>query len=141
MAPSTSSPGRIQLPGGNITYGQAGVLSVDSCAVDACTEFQEEVGIALRPSQLSLWRVKVGGRFDDVGIIYGCDLDISEREIRQAFGAHVQAERKAGVIPEFEELVFLNADHFRRPADGEWVDYLSLVICEINRPPVRRRDP
>lgn len=141
MARSTSSAGRVQLPGGNITCGQTGVLSVESCADDACTEFREEIGIALRPSQLSLWRVKVGGLFDDVGIIFGCDLNISERDICQAFDAHVQAEREAGANPEFEELLFLGSDYFRRPADGEWVDYLSLVTREIGLPLVPRGDP
>jgi 8-oxo-dGTP pyrophosphatase MutT (NUDIX family) len=135
MAGNTSSPGRLQLPGGNVTIGRTGLLSAESCAADACREFQEEVGIALQPTQLNLWRVKVGGRFDDVGIIYLCDLGMSEREIREAFDLHVRAERQAGMSSEFEELLFVDTDFFARATAREWVDYLPIVAHQLGQPP------
>lgn len=131
MAGNTSSPGRLQLPGGNVTIGRAGLLSADSCADDACREFQEEVGIALQPDQLDLWCVKVGGRFDDVGIIYVCDPGMSEREIREAFDLHVRAERQAGISSEFEEVMFVDDDFFAGETAREWVDYLPVVAHQL----------
>lgn len=139
MSRNTSSPRRLQLPGGNVMRGRSGTLSPESCAEDACREFQEEVGIALQSSQLELWRIKVGGRFDDVGIIYLCDLCMPEREIREAFDAQVRAERRAGMSPEFEGLVFVDADFFVRATTYEWVDYLPTVAHQLGQPPVRRR--
>jgi len=131
MSRKTSSPMQLQLPGGNVTRGQSGALSAASCADDAWREFKEEVGIALQPSQLKLWRVKVGGRFDDIGIIYLCDLQMSELEIRKAFDLHVRAERQAGATPEFEDLVFVNADFFVTTTACEWVDYLPAVAHQL----------
>ena len=127
MAENTSSPGRLQLPGGNVTVGPTGLLSADSCAGDACREFQEELGIVLQPTQLNLWRVKVGGSFNDVGIIYQCDPGMSERAIREAFDLHVRAERRAGISSEFDELLFVDTDFFASATTHEWVDYLPIV--------------
>jgi 8-oxo-dGTP pyrophosphatase MutT (NUDIX family) len=131
MAGNTSSPGRLQLPGGNVTIGRTGLLSADSCAEDACREFQEEVGIVLQPTQLNLWRVKVGGRFDDVGLIYVCDPGMSEREIQDVFDLHARAERQAGISSEFEELLFVGADFFAGATEREWVDYLPIVANQL----------
>ena len=137
MAENTSSPGRLQLPGGNVTIDRTGLLSADSCAVDACREFQEEVGISLLPTQLVLWRVKVGGRFDDVGIIYLCDLGMSEQKIREAFNLHARAEKQAGVSTEFDELLFVNTDYFLSATERDWVDYLPSVASQLGQPPTR----
>lgn len=115
--------------------GRTGLLSADSCADDACREFQEEVGIVLQPTQLNLWRIKVGGRFDDVGIIYVCDPGMSEREIRDAFDLHVRAERQAGISSEFEELLFVDTDFFARGTAREWVDYLPIVAHQLAQHP------
>ena len=113
------------------------MLSADSCAVDACREFQEEVGISLLPTQLVLWRVKVGGRFDDVGIIYLCDLGMSEQKIREAFNLHARAEKLAGVSTEFDELLFVNTDYFLSATERDWVDYLPRVASQLGQPPTR----
>ena len=112
MAGNTSSPGRLQLPGGNVTVGRTGLLSAESCAEEACREFREEIGIDLRPDQLTLWRVKVGGRSDDVGIIFLCEPGRSEHEIRVAFDLHVKAVREAGMSSEFEDLLFVDTNFF-----------------------------
>ena len=124
-------PGSTSAARGNVTIGRTGLLSADSCADDACREFQEEVGIVLQPAQLNLWRIKVGGRFDDVGIIYLCDPGMSEREIREAFDLHVRAERRAGISSEFEELLFVDTDFFARATTREWVDYLPIVAHQL----------
>lgn len=137
MAENTSSPGRLQLPGGNVVIGRTGLLSAENCANDACREFQEEVGIALLPTQLDLWRVKVGGRFDDVGIIYLCDIGMSEHEIQDAFTLHARADREAGVSSEFEELLFVNTGFFGSATAGEWVDYLPIVVNQLGQPQTR----
>ena len=139
MAGNTSSPGRLQLPGGNVTVGGTGLLSAESCAEEACREFQEEIGIELRADQLTLWRVKVGGRSDDVGIIFLCEPGRSEHEIRVAFDLHVTAVRQAGIPSEFEELLFVDTNYFAGATAHEWVDYLPVVACELERSPVEQK--
>ena len=136
MAGNTSSPNRLQLPGGNVTVGRTGLLSAESCAVEACREFQEEIGIKLRPDQLTLWRIKVGGRSDDVGIIFLCEPGRSEDEIRVAFDLHVNAVREAGMSSEFEDLLFVDTNFFAGATAHEWVDYLPDVARELERSPV-----
>jgi 8-oxo-dGTP pyrophosphatase MutT (NUDIX family) len=140
MSNNTSSPGRLQLPGGNVTRGRSGALSSESCAEDACREFEEEVGLMLQPSLLDLWRVKVGGRFDDLGLIYMCNLDMSEHEICAAFEKHVRAERLAGSSPEFQTLMFIDASFLDQGSTYNWVDYLPSVARLLAQPPMRRRN-
>jgi len=139
MAGNTSSPNRLQLPGGNVTVGRTGLLSAESCAEEACREFQEEIGIALLPDELSLWRVKAGGQFDDVGVIFKCEPGRSEREIREAFDLHVQTVRRAGMSSEFEELLFVGTDFFAGGISHEWVDYLPVVARELGQSPAERK--
>jgi 8-oxo-dGTP pyrophosphatase MutT (NUDIX family) len=139
MAEETASPGRLQLPGGNVTVGRTGLLSAESCAEEACREFQEEIGIALLPDELSLWRVKAGGQFDDVGVIFKCEPGRSEREIREAFDLHVQTVRRAGMSSEFEELLFVGTDFFAGGISHEWVDYLPVVARELGQSPAERK--
>jgi len=137
MAGNTSSPNRLQLPGGNVTVGRTGLLSAESCAAEACREFGEEIGIELRPDQLTLWRLKVGGRSDDVGIIFLCEPDLSEHEIRVAFDLHLTAVGKAGMYSEFTELLFVDTNYFAGATAHEWVDYLPVVACELERSPIQ----
>ena len=137
MAGNTSSPNRLQLPGGNVTVGRTGLLSAESCAAEACREFGEEIGIELRPDQLTLWRLKVGGRSDDVGIIFLCEPDLSEHEIRVAFDLHLTAVRQAGMYSEFTELLFVDTNYFAGATAHEWVDYLPVVACELERSPIQ----
>ena len=139
MAEETASPGRLQLPGGNVTVGRTGLLSAESCAEEACREFQEEIGIALLPDELSLWRVKAGRQFDDVGVIFKCEPGRSEREIREAFDLHVQTVRRAGMSSEFEELLFVGTDFFAGGISHEWVDYLPVVARELGQSPAERK--
>jgi len=139
MAGNTSSPNRLQLPGGNATVGRTGLLSAESCAHEACREFQEEIGIELRPDQLTLWRVKVGGRSDDVGIVFLCEPGRSEDEIRVAFDLHVKAVRQAGMSSEFEELLFVDTNFFAGGISEEWVDYLPVVTRELGQSPAERK--
>lgn len=129
MAPGTASPGRVQLPGGNISNEDWDV-SLDSTARDARREFMEEVGIDVSPQDLELWRVKVGGRFDDLGLIFRLNRLISETDILQQFRARVGRLKAANCEPEFSQIAFVAAtdglDMFGPP-----VDYLPMVLSEI----------
>jgi hypothetical protein len=135
MARNTSSPKRLQLPGGNITLGHSGIVSVGTCALDACKEFEEEVGVDLDPAQLEPWRIKVGGSFDDLGIIYACDLGLTEDDVRATFQSHAHAERKMGRAAELEDVLFVDAHFDASMTTYDYVDYLPAVIREFTRRP------
>lgn len=106
---------------------------MESCAMDACREFQEEVGISLLPSQLKLNCIKVGGHFDDIGIIYDCELRMTEVEIRRAFELHVARENEKSGVPEFVELLFVDDGFFCTELEYEWVDYLPAVTHHLTK--------
>lgn len=131
MSPDTSSPNRLQLPGGNITLDAAGGLSLPHCAADACQELKEEVGISLDTSALRLWRIKVGGEFDDVGLIFKCRTPMTEAEILDAFELHCSLLRLAGESPELSGLDLIDPTTFELRPSVDCVDYLPMVVSAL----------
>jgi hypothetical protein len=130
MSETTSSPLRLQLPGGNLTLPTAGELSLAHCAADACQELREEVGVSLDVSALRLWRVKTGGDHDDVGIIFECRPALSNARIQDIFDRHHRALLSNGEAPEFDRLLFVRPACFRSGA-FECVDYLRSVALAL----------
>jgi hypothetical protein len=126
MSETTSSPFRLQLPGGNITWPDPTGLSLSHCAVDACQELREEVGISVDVSALRLWRVKTGGKHNDVGVIFECRSALNNAQIQDVFRQHQNDLRSRGETPEFSQLTLIHPAQFR--SNGiECVDYLPSV--------------
>lgn len=130
MASNTSTPGRLQLPGGNVELGSGAVLNVNVCREHACREVEEEVGLYVQAEHLKLWRIKVAGAFGDVGLIFKNRTAIDEVVISRSFAEHVREMAVAGASSEISELRFLAAAA-DMPADERWVDYLPAVLTQI----------
>ena len=130
MSETTSSPSRLQLPGGNITLPDQGELSLAHCIANACEEVQEEVGLSLAPTALRFWRVKTGGAHSDIGIMFECQLAITNAEISDAFERHKEALRSRAEIPELDRLLFVRPADLRLDA-FECVDYLPSVALAL----------
>lgn len=130
MSETTSSPLRLQLPGGNVTLPTGGRLSLAHCAADACQEVREEVGVSLDVLDLRLWRVKTGGAHDDVGIMFECRSKLSNAQIQDIFDRHQQALLSNDEPSEFDRLLFVRPAGFRSDA-FECVDYLPSVALTL----------
>lgn len=134
MASRTSTPKRLQLPGGNVELTDSSKLTIESCTQDACRELFEELGIDLKPSQIYLWRVKIGGDFDDVGLIFTNRTPIPEQTINDSFFSHIKNLHEQGVTPEISKLHFINNLKFSDREKSNYVDYLPSVIKELITP-------
>ena len=58
MNKKTSSPGRLQLPGGNISLEKLNEITIEHCRLDASRELLEETGLFVEPNELRFWLVK-----------------------------------------------------------------------------------
>lgn len=122
MSANTSTPGRIQLPGGNIEPHPAG-LTEAVARTTAAQELAEETGVALDSTALTLTHVI---RSADVGVLYATTLASTLSEVEQLFLAHTR-----GGGNEFDQLVaFTRGRGAAREAPGPYVDYLAAVIAE-----------
>lgn len=128
MATRTASPGRLQLPGGNIEPTGCR-LDTAKCEDVAAKELEEETGIQLSGRDLKLWRIKSGGSNNDVGFIFRLRNELTTEQVESVFRSHVARCRANGSIPELEKLHFVgSADELpNAPA----VDYLVDVVREI----------
>lgn len=90
MAVTTSTPGRTQLPGGNVELPPGGVpLTEEGVRAEAVRELAEETGLVLSPDQVTLWLVKSRGDHGDVGIIFRASHQ-NAVDLRKTFTRHRQ---------------------------------------------------
>lgn len=136
MASHTSSPGRLQLPGGNLDAGDV----TDEGSLDTFgsirKEVHEEVGIDVAAEQVSRAltpiAVKTGGSHDFVGLMFRADLELSSHELHSTFVAHKRVLEERGHTPELRALHVVPVDStgiqtFERNA-GPVADYLFDVL-------------
>jgi 8-oxo-dGTP pyrophosphatase MutT (NUDIX family) len=108
MGGATQTPGRLQLPGGNIDQNDIGAQGSVDVAGSIAREMLEELGlnldallsIPLKPSHL-----KIGGTYDFVGMMFLVDLPWSAAEVQAHFEAHSASQQP----PELSALVFVPA--------------------------------
>jgi 8-oxo-dGTP pyrophosphatase MutT (NUDIX family) len=125
MSAETSTPGRIQLPGGNIEPRAAGLTEAVSRAT-AAQELAEETGIAIDATALTLTHVISSEDSADVGVLYSTKLASTLSEVKRQFLAHTRAGNN-----EFNQLVaFIRGRGSACEAPGPYVDYLPAVIAE-----------
>ena len=131
MSSFTSVPNLLQLPGGNIEI-ENNTLTTDICEKNASRELNEELGILLLPSQLELWRIKTGGSFGDIGLIYKNKNKLSEQFILDSFNSHVSILKSKNKKMEIEKILFIADVNNLSLCNAKKVDYLFDVIQEIN---------
>lgn len=141
MGKQTSAHRRWQLPGGNVELG-AGTsdLSLQDCVECALNEVREEVGIDVSVIPAKLWRIKHGGDFGDVGLIFKFETALDRDHLTAAFHDHRENLRARRIAPEFDALWVADAaeiiDCLRPDGAGlgpheTTVDYLLEVAREL----------
>lgn len=127
MSASTSTPGRVQLPGGNVERAGAPTLSLASARQTAGRELAEEVGIHVPEGCLRLGHVKTGGDHGDVGIFFCVRLTETLSEVSQAFASHLHSLASAQSTAEFSHLVAFSRSSTSTPVVTApfVVDYLE----------------
>lgn len=129
MGDATSTPQRVQLPGGNVERADGAAVTLDTARAVAGRELAEETGLGLAFDELRLTHVKTGGAGNDVGIFFSVALPWTLAEIANAFAAHVAALSGTGDLVEFSELVAFGRGHRVDPHEPEYaVDYMEDAI-------------
>lgn len=131
MSKDTASPNRLQLPGGNIEIQRGQTLTLNDALKSACRELLEEIGIQLLASDLKLWKVKLGGDFNDIGLIFTNSVILEEEAIKLLFESHIYNLQKQNLKPEIQQLLFINSFSVDFYKESIWVDYLPEVIENI----------
>lgn len=131
MSGNTSTPERLQLPGGNLDLGRKETIDDYDCINNAAKELKEETGVHLDVSQLKLWGVKMEGQFGDVGIIYTNKTPVEEAYILSCFDFHLKQHKENKSLPELSNILFINNNNFANIAAKHKVDYLQTILEDI----------
>lgn len=129
MAESTSTPHRVQLPGGNVDRADGSSLSVRTARLAAQRELAEEVGIHVPADELRFTYVKSGGDNGDLGMFFSVALPSVLPEVSRTFAEHLAALAAGRSASEFTELLAFSGD-WAPPAIAEpyMVDYMEDII-------------
>ncbi|MFD6391178.1 NUDIX hydrolase [Nocardia sp. NPDC060259] len=120
MADTTSSPGRIQLPGGNAEPPNDEEFVEGTLRNHAIREFAEEVGMP--PPAIRLWAVKTGG-VGDIGVVYS--TNVCTTDAAAAF-SRVRAEQAKH--SEFAAVLELVPSPSGKTVSEPVVDYLPVLL-------------
>jgi 8-oxo-dGTP pyrophosphatase MutT (NUDIX family) len=127
MSASTSSPGLIQLPGGNLEPSPPGEeLTLDALRRHASTELAEETGIVADPDDLTPW-VAARTSNGNVGFFFLAP-SLATEFILEQHASVVRADRQNGREPEFAEIALVSeADELDRLSSRS-ADYLRPLL-------------
>ncbi|NNH76046.1 NUDIX hydrolase [Nocardia uniformis] len=133
MAGHTATPGRIQLPGGNVEPpGHERDLTAATVRGHALRELHEETGLTPQYHPPRLWGVTVGSA-GDVGVLF--EVRVAGRAtVGDTFTRHCMAAETTRETPEFDSLITVAAAGDGRVDDREGlseaygVDYLPEVL-------------
>lgn len=129
MATDTSTPNRVQLPGGNIEPSSATTISISDARSQAAQELVEETGLEMPAEALSLSHLKSGGDHDDIGVFFHTRLRLTLDEVAAAFESHSRTSADENESAELKELVAFHDDSVDGSAGAPFaVDYMESAI-------------
>jgi 8-oxo-dGTP pyrophosphatase MutT (NUDIX family) len=127
MSASTSSPGVIQFPGGNLEPPPLGQkITTSALRRHATAELAEETGIDAPPDDLTLW-VVARTTNGNVGFFFLAP-SLPVEFIRQRHTSVVLADRSMGREPEFAEIALVSDAADLALLDGRPADYLLPLL-------------
>jgi 8-oxo-dGTP pyrophosphatase MutT (NUDIX family) len=127
MSASTSSPGVIQFPGGNLEPPPLGQeITTTALRRHAAAELAEETGIDAAPDDLTLWVVACTTN-GNVGFFFLAP-SLPVEFIRQRHASVVLADRLMGREPEFAEVTLVTDAAGLALLDGQPADYLWPLV-------------
>ncbi|MGL4340324.1 MAG: NUDIX hydrolase [Rhodoglobus sp.] len=127
MSTHTSSPGRIQLPGGLMEPPPLGEpLTLSSLRRHAAIELLEEVGINVPPENLDLF---MAGRVTNgnAGFFFTAPA-LANAFVVRSYTELVKSEQTAGRESEFDDITFISQGTNLDDLDGTPADYLRAVV-------------
>lgn len=137
MGQQTSTPGRIQCPGGGITKEDLTRANTIDIARNAAIELFEETGLRTDSPDYSCGLtpkyIKTGGDFDFIGIVFIAETSLSRNALYDLFSQHNKNLIKEGQSPELMDLIFIKDSPSDVAAFFEHntcptVDYLECLL-------------
>ncbi|MGV9322971.1 NUDIX domain-containing protein [Streptomyces sp. NPDC003660] len=126
MSPTTSAPGRWQLPGGTLEPpGGGAALDLDLLRLHAARELAEETG-SDTPADALLPGPVVRDTQGSLGFLFTAP-PCPARELQQRYEELARAEIEAGVNPEFDRVALIGSPAELRALPGPSASYLELV--------------
>ncbi len=136
MASNTSTPGRLQFPGGGIDKTDLENNSIN-LNKNISKEIKEELGIEVsRKEHISYFKprfLKTGGIHDFYAIIFKVELNLDQNKFIKVYNEYIETLKLKNTIPEFNSLLFLNNNpeeivNFLRFNNKSKVDYLHSLL-------------
>ena len=130
MSNSTSFPGQLQFPGGNMEPTATGKpLTVDDLRRQAAVELAEEIGVQTSFEELDLWlaaRMPNG----NIGFFFTAPPLPNGFLIRR-HASLVDAERVCGREPEFAEVTLIRGAADLGDIEGNPAEYLGQLVSQF----------
>lgn len=135
MAPHTSAPGVVQLPGGGVSISADRTeISQHDVMTTAIEEADEEMGLSLDAKELRICGLIERRHPPDIGIVVATP-PVSWHEIERAFSARREQECRAGIRSEFETVTVVRRDANLGQGvalgGGTPIDYLPAVVAAL----------
>ncbi|UAC48059.1 hypothetical protein K6959_15970 [Bacillus aquiflavi] len=137
MNTQTSTPGRLQFPGGGIdeTDLKGTILDLQG---NMNKEIKEEIGINIHSPSVRSFSpkfLKHGGAHDFWVIIFEMLIEYTVGELKTSFSNHNKRLTKLGIQPEFAEILFVplhidKIEPFIKHEQSPKVDYLLPILLK-----------
>lgn len=136
MAPNTSTPGRLQFPGGGVDKNDLENNNI-SLTKNITKEIKEELGIDINCKEhVSYFKqrfLKTGGIYDFYAFIFKVELNLDQQQFVKVYNNYTETLKLKNIIPEFKSLLFLNNDpaeivNFLHNNNKSKVDYLHSLL-------------
>ena len=136
MAQNTSTPGRLQFPGGGIDKNDIEKNNIN-LNKNIIKEIKEELGIDINSKEhvryFKQHFLKTGGSHDFYAIIFKVELNLDQNEFIKVYNNYIETLKLKSIIPEFNSLLFLNKDpeeivNFLHNNNEPKVDYLHSLL-------------
>lgn len=125
----TATPGRWQLPGGNVEPPSraAGTLAAEAVRAHAALELREETGVDVEPSGLTPLCVLTYPT-GDTGVVYRTDGHRAA-DVEARFADLVAHEQQAGGVAEFDRIAWIRGVSDLHGEPGTIGGYLDLLLA------------
>ena len=132
MSPNTSTPGRLQFPGGGIDKNDID-RNIINLNKNITKEIKEELGININCKEYVRYFkprfLKTGGSHDFYAVIFKVELNLDQKKFIKAYNNYTESLKLKNITPEFNSLLFLNTDpeeikNFLSNENKNKVDYL-----------------
>ena len=136
MGPDTSTPGRLQFPGGGIDKDDLEKNNIN-LKKNISKEIKEELGIDINYKEYTSYFkphfLKTGGTHDFYAVIFKVELNLDQNKFIKLYNNYTETLKLKNITPEFNSLLFINNDpeeivKFLGNNNQSKVDYLLSLL-------------